>query len=126
MFFGLVGLWKMVVSSQIRSWKCLRLLIYMILSFISGALVFLSASTRVDLTYIWYHSGYVRITVTHRDFTETIKCNFCKIIASHRNSSILPWYQTHTYIRSSPYSIVFFYIRWLEYSLDFSICFSLR
>jgi hypothetical protein len=23
------------------------------------------------LAYVWYHSGYTRITVNHRDFTET-------------------------------------------------------
>jgi hypothetical protein len=28
------------------------------------------------LIYVWYHCEYVRITVTHRDFTEAIKCNF--------------------------------------------------
>jgi hypothetical protein len=41
-----------------------------------------------NLAYIWYHGGYVRITVTHCNFTETTECSFWKITVDHRDSSI--------------------------------------
>jgi hypothetical protein len=40
------------------------------------------------LAYVWYHSEYVRITVTHRDFTKATLCSLCKITVSHHDSGI--------------------------------------
>jgi hypothetical protein len=37
--------------------------------------------------YVWYHDGYVRITVTHRDFTEATECSFWKITVDYRDSA---------------------------------------
>jgi hypothetical protein len=39
--------------------------------------------TKLVEVRVWYHGGYVKITVTHRAF-----CSFCKITASHRDSDI--------------------------------------
>jgi hypothetical protein len=33
--------------------------------------------------YVWYHSGYVRIMVIHRDFPKVTLYNFCKIMVNH-------------------------------------------
>jgi hypothetical protein len=38
--------------------------------------------------YVWYYGGYVRITVTHRDFTEATECRFWKITVDYRDSGI--------------------------------------
>jgi hypothetical protein len=37
---------------------------------------------------VWYHGGYVRVTVTHRDFIEATECSFWKITVDHRDSGI--------------------------------------
>jgi hypothetical protein len=41
-----------------------------------------------NLVYIWYHVGYVKITVIHLDFLKVTFCNFYKITVSHRDSDI--------------------------------------
>jgi hypothetical protein len=30
----------------------------------------------VHHVYVWYYGGYLRITMTRRDFTEVIECSF--------------------------------------------------
>jgi hypothetical protein len=38
--------------------------------------------------HVWYHGGYVKITVTHRNFTKATKYSFCQITINHRDSEI--------------------------------------
>jgi hypothetical protein len=38
--------------------------------------------------YIWYHSGYDRITVIHHDFPKATIYSLCKITVSHRDFDI--------------------------------------
>jgi hypothetical protein len=42
----------------------------------------------LDIAYVWYHDWYVKITVTHCDFTEATECNFWKITVNYRDSGI--------------------------------------
>jgi hypothetical protein len=47
--------------------------------------------TQINFMYlvcVWYHVGYARIIVIHRDFLKVTLCGFCKIMVSHRNSDI--------------------------------------
>jgi Zn-dependent M32 family carboxypeptidase len=54
-------------------------------------------SNAIMLAYVWYHSGHIRITVTHHDFTEATECSFWKITVDYRDSSIsTELYQTYT------------------------------
>jgi hypothetical protein len=46
----------------------------------------------IVLIYVWYHGGYLRITVTCHYFTKARLCSFSKITASHNSL----WYQTRT------------------------------
>lgn len=54
----------------------------------SSLIAFLPKDT-IRVTYIWSYGGYVKITVTFRNFTKVTLCSFCLIMTSHHDSDIL-------------------------------------